>query len=200
MAITREEQKRNTNEKIRSVSKKLIIQKGIHNTTVREISKVAKVATGTVLSHYSSKNDLFYNIFYEDINGFAEKALKSVKRFKTLETKLIHICNSFLQSYASEPRLYTDFLEISMYARGSWGERFTKQVEEFGVEVAKIYIEAVKNKEIKEDVDIQAAVGTFFSFYFMGIMTQIKMNFSDPDTSLRQFTALIRLHLKGIQK
>ena len=200
MILSREEQKRNTNEKIRSVSKKLIIKNGIHNTTIREISKEAKVATGTVLSHYSSKNDLFYDIFYSDIEGFAEKALKSVKRFKTLETRLIHICDSFLKSYGSEPKLYTDFLEISMYAKGSWGIRFTKQVEEFGVEVANIYIEAIKNNEIKEDTDIQAAVGTFFSFYFMSIMTQIKMNFSDTDVSLRQFTALIKLHLKGIKK
>lgn len=199
MPPSREEQKAATKEAIIDASKALIIEKGIAETTVREIATKAGVATGSVLTHFESKTDLFYEIFHTDIARFCQHSIATLPADLSLEEKLTHLGSSVMRSYATAPKLYSDFLETSLFARGKWGDKFKAQVVEFGGMVAQVYAIAIAKGEIKKDTNIEAAVGIFFSTYFLTLMGQVQERFTDIDAGVQQFTALIRFHVEGIK-
>ena len=65
--MKRQEQKRQTREKIRETAKILFSSQGFEATTSRQIAKESGVATGTLFVHFKGKNEILADILYEDI-------------------------------------------------------------------------------------------------------------------------------------
>lgn len=196
----REKQRQNTHNEILAAARSTMENRGFKNTTIREIASSSKVAVGTVMAHFGSKEDLLYEVFHGDIQRTAEKVFTTLDLIQPLNEQLGYIGASFLGFYASEPTLYSDFLEHSLFARGEWGERFTNQVKEAGARIAAIYVASIQRKEIHDDVNIEAAVLEFFAHYYFVLMIQIKSKFSDVESGVAQLQLLIDQHYKGIKK
>lgn len=195
----REKQRQATHSAILSAARSTMRNRGFKNTTIREIASISKVAVGTVMAHFGSKEDLLYEVFHGDIQQFADEVFTTLKPTRPLDAQLVYIGVSFLNHYASEPELYSDFLEHSLFARGDWGERFTNQVKEAGTQIAAIYVASIQRKEIRDDVNIEAAVLEFFAHYYFVLMIQIKSKFSDVESGTAQLKLLIDQHYRGIK-
>lgn len=65
----------NTEEKIRAAAKKLFTEKGLANTTVREVAEEAGVNTALLNYYFRSKEKLFMSIFAESFQEYRQKIL-----------------------------------------------------------------------------------------------------------------------------
>lgn len=189
-----------THRLILEAARKTLKQRGFQSTTIREIAREARVATGTVMAHCGSKEDLLYEVLHDDIRQLSVDALDSIDESAAIAEILQTLGGSFLDGYASDAGLYADFLEYSLFARGEWGERFTAQVHEVGLRVAGFFREAIERKELGVNVEIPAATMTFFANYYFVLIGQIKSKFADVEAAKAQLGMLIQHQVLGLKK
>lgn len=199
-ARTRKGQSDATHRALLKIARKTLKKRGFTATTIREVAKTAGVATGTVMAHFGSKEDLLYEVLHEDINQIAANIFATISLDQPISDVLQFIAESFISGYASEPDLYADFLEHSLFARGPWGDRFTQQVEQVGDQVAVILSAAVQQGELRKDTDIRAATMTFLGNYYFVLIIQIKSRFADVDAGVAQLRMLIEHQIKGLKR
>lgn len=198
---TRKQQSDATRRAIMVAARRTMKKRGFKGTTIREVAKLAKVATGSVMSHFGSKEGLLYALFYDDIQKISDDVFASVDSSQPLNESLKFIGNSFLTSYAAEPELNADFLEHSLFSDGDWGERFKAQVEQAGLQIGQLFRVAIEQDEISLPHDqIPLAVMTFFSNYYFVLINQIKTKFSAVEHGQLQLSALIDHHYQGFIK
>ncbi|GAB5407419.1 MAG: hypothetical protein Aurels2KO_56500 [Aureliella sp.] len=197
---TRKEQSEATHRLLLKTARGTLKRQGFEATTIREVAESAGVATGTVMAHFGSKEEMLYEVLHHDINKIAEVVLASVKPDLPVCKSLQFIGESFLKEYGSEPDLYADFLEHSLFARGTWGDRFSEQVEQVGGQVAAILSAAVQRKELRTSTDIRAATMTFFANYYFVLIIQTKSKFADIDAGVAQLRMLIEHQIEGLKR
>lgn len=174
-------------------------KRGFEKTTIREIASLSKVALGTVMAHFGSKEALLFEVFYEDIQRIADEAFAEIDASQPLNESLTSIGEAFLGRYAEEPEMYADFLEHSLFAVGEWGQRFTKQAEAAGMKIAPLFQLAIQRNEIQiSDDEIRPAVMTFFANYYFVLINQIKSRFANIEVGLRQLRVLVDHHYRGL--
>lgn len=196
---TRKERSRATHRAVLKSARKTLKKRGFTATTIREVAKTAGVAIGTVMAHFGSKEDLLYEVLHDDINQIAIDVLNAVDPEQPIDRILQFVGGSFLAAYASEPELYADFLEHSLFARGAWGEQFKDQVEQVGMKVGSWFLIAVEQGILRPDTDIRAATMTFFANYYFVLIGQIKSRFSDVESGTAQLHMLIHHQVSGLR-
>jgi AcrR family transcriptional regulator len=65
------------------VARRLIVQKGVDNTSLADIAKQAGISKGTLYYYYSSKNDLIFDITVQHIDQITSELLQWVENMKT---------------------------------------------------------------------------------------------------------------------
>ena len=75
MARISKEDQEIVKEKIISVSRKLFNDVGFDKTSTKMISKEAGTAEGTIFNYFSTKDEIFFEVFYKDYIDDVEKGL-----------------------------------------------------------------------------------------------------------------------------
>ena len=75
MARISKEDQEIVKEKIISVSRKLFNDVGFDKTSTKMISKEAGIAEGTIFNYFSTKDEIFFEVFYKDYIDDVEKGL-----------------------------------------------------------------------------------------------------------------------------
>ena len=75
-----------TKERILEAAGGLMMDKGIKNTSLADISKVAGISKGTLFYHYTAKNDLIYDLADRTFDAFMENVIEWARHFKRSET------------------------------------------------------------------------------------------------------------------
>ena len=75
--ISKEEQEVVKN-KIISVSRKLFNEVGFDKTSTKSISKEAGIAEGTIFNYFSSKDEIFFEVFYSEYFDNIEEAYEKI--------------------------------------------------------------------------------------------------------------------------
>jgi len=84
------------------ISKKLVIERGIRNVSVDDITKACKVAKGTFYNYYDNKESLFLEMvwqIYSQVLAEAEALLK-----KTSPENIRQAAGGFLKSFLYDPQ------------------------------------------------------------------------------------------------
>lgn len=110
-------------QKIIDVAFELILQKGIKETSVRDIAKVAGISIGTFTYHYPSKEELFFDIF-EMISGRQDEVLEKAFASNTLEEK-----KRALEEILKEATSEAYFMKLNYYLLGEAFAQNTMMLE-----------------------------------------------------------------------
>ena len=90
-------QNQSMKEKILSASIKLMTQNGINNTSLADIAREVDISKGTLYYHYSSKDDLIFDIADDHLNIISKALLDCLSRinsnFTTEEFLLVVLKN-----------------------------------------------------------------------------------------------------------
>lgn len=74
-----------TREKILSVTRTLMTEKGVKQTTLADISRAAEISQGTLFYYYKSKDDLIYDILEQHFSALTDSIIASIPRYKNID-------------------------------------------------------------------------------------------------------------------
>ncbi|GAB4280820.1 MAG: hypothetical protein Kow0029_25670 [Candidatus Rifleibacteriota bacterium] len=149
-------------DQIIEVTRDLIFNQGFSNFTVRTVAVRVGISEAAIYKHYSSKEELLMALldylflpWQKALKSIAEKNIPACDRLRELATT--HI--DFLVKKKLNPQLF--FSEAADPANSRLLGVLQKNLVFWGELVFKLFSEAVKNKEIRQSVQIDCASSCF---------------------------------------
>ena len=88
----------------------LFVEKGITETTIRDISSKAGIAEGTMYRHFSSKNDLAWELYSKNLSVLIGDLEKIQENHKTLKMQIKAIIRRVYFLFEEDPILFNYIL------------------------------------------------------------------------------------------
>jgi AcrR family transcriptional regulator len=107
---------RRTKELIARTALSLFVEKGITETTVRDIAGAAGLAEGTLYRHFASKEDLAWNLFSTHYTAFARELEEVQAAHEALRAKLEAMIRQFCTFFDEDPVLFS-YLLLAQHAQ-----------------------------------------------------------------------------------
>lgn len=101
-----------TKTKIKEAALRLFVEKGVSQTTVRDLADAIGMAEGTLYRHYPAKEDLVRDLFQENYAAFTGRIENVARAEMGLRAKLRAIIADACKLFDSEPTLYSFLLLI----------------------------------------------------------------------------------------
>ena len=144
-----------TKELIARTALKLFVDKGITETTVRDIAQVAGLAEGTLYRHFESKEELAWELFHTSYTAFALELDRLQQKYDHLQDKLTAMIRQFCAFFDRDPVLFTYLLLV----QHSQLKKVTPEMETAVTVLQKVIAEGMARREVPEiDVEVAAAM------------------------------------------
>jgi AcrR family transcriptional regulator len=101
-----------TRREIERSALELFVEKGVSETSIKDISKRAHIADGTMYRHYESKNSLAEQIFVSAYKHMTNKIALEVEKRETIEEKLDYIIEYFCLKFDGNKLLLSFLLKM----------------------------------------------------------------------------------------
>ena len=153
----------NMKEHILDIAINLITHNGIKNTSLSDISKAAGISKGTLYYHYSSKDDLIFDIADIHLNIITAAVLECVKNIEKNSSKdeLINLILRKIATIGSTGRIHMYLLCEALTGNDSLRERIKVKYIQWRTTLQdEIY------KNLSESIDESEA----FSFLLISIV------------------------------
>jgi len=151
-----------TKKRLERCALELFVKKGVSATTIKDIANGAKMAEGTLYRHYSSKEELAHNLFWQSYIEVSNELKNISEQFPTLAKKLKMMTHYFCQRYDEDPVLF-NYLLLTQHTQIKTTSETTMTAHEF---FTALFNDGIKKKECEiKDADFCAAV-------LMGIVLQ----------------------------
>lgn len=114
-----------TREAILEEALKLFSEKGIKETTVRDIARAVGITEGAIYRHFESKEQIVYELFGRYSEELYERIAKVIEEYKDREERFKEVVKTFLDFAFKNPDAFR-YLNIFHYLRGKEVKRFKK--------------------------------------------------------------------------
>ena len=114
----RDRQREETRRRVREVALDVIRRDGLGDARVDEMARVAGVSRGTVYFHYPTKEHVVAELLAE-AEGRIAAALRELPRGAQLSGVLETFCDSFVQEWEREARLFPAVASVAVRAASS---------------------------------------------------------------------------------
>ncbi len=101
-----------TKELIERTALRLFVEKGVAETTIRDIAAAAGIAEGTMYRHYASKDDLAWDLYATGYLAFAGRIEALRRKSLPLKAQLDARIRRFCDLYDDDPILF-DYLLLA---------------------------------------------------------------------------------------
>lgn len=144
-----------TKELIARTALHLFVEKGITETTIRDIAKAAGVAEGTLYRHFESKDQLAWELFSTNYLAFARELDRLQEGYDTLQDKLAAMIRQFCTFFDREPVLFS-YLLLAQHAQL---KKVTPEMQTAVTVLQKVIAQGMAKGEVPEmDVELAAAL------------------------------------------
>ena len=194
----RQQQKRETKNRVLEAARRLFGTLGFEATTIRQIAQEAEVSTGTVMAHYNSKIALLLAIV-EEVN---ERQLAMVK--ESLPStgqvceRILHMFRVYAVFDLEHPTLAAAVFGFSW----QWDMDTEKTVRQHFVAgdnmLVSIMQQGVENNEIDRNADLMLAVKMIFALYTRCLREAI-FDQQPPSKMIERFKPQLDLVCKGMR-
>jgi AcrR family transcriptional regulator len=99
-----------TKELIDDIALRLFVEKGVTATTIKDIASTAGIAEGTIYCHYSSKQELAWELFAKNTVKLAVNLDRCQQKRRTVKDKLAAIINLYCSFFDAKPMLFSYLL------------------------------------------------------------------------------------------
>ena len=99
-----------TKDRIRRAALRLFVEKGITESTVRDIAAAVGLSEGAMYRHFESKEELAWDIFAENLFGYAKELESLRRRYDTLEGANAAMVRRFCAFFDEDPDMVTYLL------------------------------------------------------------------------------------------
>ncbi len=152
-----------TKAKIDRTAMRLFVEKGITETTIRDIAREAGIAEGTLYRHYPGKDDLAWELFVENFTAIG-KTLNDIQKSKdTAREKLAAIIRYFCSVFERDAVMFNYLFLV----RHQLMLRLTPRMPNPYLVFRTVIREGIAHGEIpRQDIDVATSM-------VMGIILQL---------------------------
>ncbi len=144
-----------TKELIAHTALHLFVEKGITETTIRDIAGAAGIAEGTLYRHYESKDQLAWELFSTNYLDFARELDRLQEEYETLKDKLTAMIRQFCAFFDRDPVLFS-YLLLAQHAQL---KKVTPEMETAVTVLQKVIAQGMARREVPEmEVELAAAM------------------------------------------
>ena len=194
----REASKNETRQLILRAARRLFAQKGMEESTIRDIAREAGVSPASVVVHFKSKTALLEEALNRDIETALSELAASMPEDLELLDRLMHLAKGFFRLYDQNRKLYRALIRHTIFEPAGETPHITKVSELYLRFLSSLVEEGQARGIIKPEVDATIAAGSIFSLYLGALI----MLFRRPDMTVEQvaetLAAMTDQYLKGI--
>lgn len=144
-----------TKQLIERTALKLFVEKGITETTIRDIAQAADIAEGTLYRHFASKDELAWELFSTNYLAFAQELDRLQQQYNALKDKLAAMIRQFCTFFDRDPVLFTYLLLV----QHSQLKKVTPEMETAVTVLQKVLAQGMARREVPEmEVEVAAAM------------------------------------------
>ncbi len=189
---TRARQKEETRILILNTAKKLFLESGYENTTMRGIATAAGIAIGTTFNHFQDKPSLLAATLYQDMETVLQGAYDSQPEDSTLLEMLTHPIRAIYTHFAKTPELSKTWIRETLFMKGYWGEMIDNQFARSIVKIKNILNQY--HGELSQEIDCEVLAQGIISHYLSILIYGLK-NDLDIESQVAMYTVLIKHQL-----
>jgi AcrR family transcriptional regulator len=134
-----------TKERIERTALRLFVERGVAETSIKEIAKEAGVSQGAMYNHYSSKDELAWTLFATNFSEIGGEFRRIAYGFDTLEPRIRGIIKYCFRLFEEDWVLMT----YVFLARHSFLKKVTPEMGNPYMVLRTIIAEAMRRGEIK---------------------------------------------------
>lgn len=134
---------------------RLFVEKGVTETTIRDIATEANIAEGTLYRHYASKEELAWNLFVENFTAIGRTLAEIQRSQKGVRNKLSSIIRHFCSVFDQDAVMF-NYLFLS---RHQYMLRLTPRMPNPYLVIRSVLREGMSRGEIpKTDLDLATSL------------------------------------------
>ena len=194
----REASKNETRQLILKAARRLFAQKGMEESTIRDIAREAGVSPASVVVHFKSKTALLEEALNRDIETALSELVASMPEDLEFLDRLMHLAKGFFRLYDQNRKLYRALIRHTIFEPAVETPNITNVSELYLRFLSGLVEEGQARGLIRPDVDATVAAGAIFSLY-LGALTLL---FRRPDMTVElvaeALAAMTDQYLKGI--
>lgn len=151
-----------TRERIETEALRLFVEKGVSETTTRDIAKAAGVSEGGIYVHFHSKDGLVRELFRRHYTAYGGQLAALAAQGGSVKSRLDRIVHAFCELFDRDPLLFRFLLLVQHDQLNRLEPNGTNPVEV----LRSLILQGMKSGEIrKTDPDLMTAI-------VMGIVLQ----------------------------
>jgi AcrR family transcriptional regulator len=194
----REASKNETRQLILKAARRLFAQKGMEESTIRDIAREAGVSPASVVVHFKSKTALLEEALNRDIETALSELVASMPEDLGLLDRLMHLARGFFRLYDQNRKLYRSLIRYTIFEPAGETPNITK-VSDLYLRFLSGLVEADKARGlIKPEVDATVAAGSIFSLYLGALTLLFRRPEMPVELVAEALAAMINQYLKGI--
>jgi AcrR family transcriptional regulator len=194
----REASKNQTRQLILRAARRLFAQKGMEESTIRDIAREAGVSPASVVVHFKSKTALLEEALNRDIETALSELVASMPEDIELLDRLLHLARGFFRLYDQNRKLYRALIRYTIFEPAGETPNLTNVSDSYLRFLAGLVEAGQTQGIIRSEVDATVAAGALFSLYLGALI----MLFRQPEMTAEQvaeaLAAMIDQYLKGI--
>ena len=194
----REASKNETRQLILRAARRLFAQKGMEESTIRDIAREAGVSPASVVVHFKSKTALLEEALNHDIETALSELVASMPEDLEFLDRLMHLAKGFFRLYDQNRKLYRALIRHTIFEPAGETPNLTKVSELYLRFLAGVVEEGQARGIIRPEVDPTMAAAAIFSLYLGALI----MLFRQPDMTVElvaeALAAMTDQYLQGI--
>lgn len=170
-----------TKELVADTALRLFVEKGIKETTIRDIASAARIAEGTLYRHYASKEDLAWELFSENFTRFAGELDRVQHDHPTLKEKIDAMVRYFCTFFETN----TILVGYLLLAQHTYLRKVSPNMPRPGVLLRSVIAQAMDRGEIPK-ADPEVAASMVLGLVLEVAISRMYGDISDPLSSLAE--------------
>jgi AcrR family transcriptional regulator len=196
----REASKNQTRQLILSAARRLFAQKGMEESTIRDIAREAGVSPASVVVHFKSKTALLEEALNRDIETALSELVASMPEDLELLDRLMHLAKGFFRLYDQNRKLYRALIRHTMFEPAAETPNITNVSELYLRFLSGLVEEGQARGIIKPEVDATVAAASIFSLYLGALIMLFRLPEMTVELVAEALAAMIDQYLKGISQ
>jgi len=194
----REASKNETRQLILSAARRLFAQKGMEESTIRDIAREAGVSPASVVVHFKSKTALLEEALNRDIETALSELVASMPEDLELLDRLMHLAKGFFRLYDQNRKLYRALIRHTIFEPAAETPNITNVSELYLRFLSGLVEEGQARGIIKPEVDATIAAASIFSLYLGALTLLFRMPEMTVELVAEALAAMTDQYLKGI--
>jgi AcrR family transcriptional regulator len=197
MTGKRETQKENRRSEILRAAMDLFSKKGFEPTTVEDITRAAHVAKGTFYNFFAKKEDVLLYFLDTEFSKSRNEIQKKIKGLSTIPEKIELLIATYIKHIFPNKEFSAVLIKERVMNLGTGSNR-----NELGLmlQLAELFDEAKKHREIRDDVDSGHLAEMVFAIYTMYVIYWTNGFIQTKKQCIERIREVSMLMLQGVAR